>query len=72
MAHPAHADAEPAPNGRPALARCIVEHGRPLYRAAERFQGSHTTARRRAHRFHTAIDDGPPASRVTDLSGQNS
>nr|WP_243983309.1 leucine zipper domain-containing protein [Streptomyces sp. NEAU-YJ-81] len=32
------------------LARCVIEDGWPLRRAAERFQVSHTTAARWAHR----------------------
>ncbi|GAP49733.1 transposase [Streptomyces azureus] len=39
------------PTGRLRLARCVVEDGWPLRRAAERFQVSHTTAARRADRY---------------------
>jgi len=34
------------PTGRPRLARRVVDDGRPLRRAAERFQVSRTTAAR--------------------------
>jgi transposase InsO family protein len=37
--------------GRLRLARCVVEDGWPVRRAAERFQVSHTTAARRAARY---------------------
>ncbi|NJP98952.1 IS481 family transposase, partial [Nonomuraea sp. FMUSA5-5] len=37
--------------GRLRLARCVVDEGWPLRRAAERFQVSHTTARRWAARY---------------------
>ncbi|MER6817936.1 IS481 family transposase [Spirillospora sp. NPDC000708] len=46
-----HANAKLAPAGRLELARCVVEEGWPLRRAAERFQVSHTTARRWADRY---------------------
>jgi transposase InsO family protein len=49
--HVTHANAKLTPAGRLALARCIVEDGWPLRRAAERFQVSHTTARRWATRY---------------------
>nr|WP_078965736.1 helix-turn-helix domain-containing protein [Streptomyces aureocirculatus] len=38
-----HRDARLAPTRRLCLARCVVDGGWPLRRAAERFQLSHTT-----------------------------
>ena len=46
-----HANAPLTPTGRLRLARCVVEDGWPLRRAAERFQVSPTTARRWADRY---------------------
>ncbi len=46
-----HANAPLTPTGRLRLARCIVEDGWPLRRAAERFGVSVTTARRWADRY---------------------
>ncbi len=46
-----HANARLAPRGRLALARCVVDDGWPLRRAAERFQVSPTTAARWAGRY---------------------
>ncbi|WP_121188546.1 IS481 family transposase [Nocardiopsis sp. Huas11] len=46
-----HANAKLTPAGRLLLARCVVEDGWPLRRAAERFQVSHTTAKRWATRY---------------------
>jgi transposase InsO family protein len=46
-----HANAKLTPRGRLALARCIVEDGWPIRRAAERFQASPTTAARWASRY---------------------
>jgi transposase InsO family protein len=46
-----HANASLTPTGRLRLARCIVEDGWPLRRAAERFDVSVTTARRWAERY---------------------
>lgn len=43
-----HRNAPLTPTGRLRLARCVVDDGWPLRRAAERFQVSHTTAARRA------------------------
>jgi len=40
--------------GRLRLARCVVEDGWPLRRAAERFQVSPTTAKRWADRYRAA------------------
>jgi transposase InsO family protein len=46
-----HANALLTPRGRLALARCVVDDGWPLRRAAERFQTSPTTAARWAGRY---------------------
>ncbi|WP_275562393.1 IS481 family transposase [Streptomyces sp. 5-6(2022)] len=46
-----HRNAPLPPTGRLRLARCVVEDGWPLRRAAERFQVSHTTAARWARRY---------------------
>ena len=46
-----HANAVLTPRGRLALARCVVDDGWNPRRAAERFQVSHTTARRWAGRY---------------------
>ncbi|GAA2249921.1 IS481 family transposase [Streptomyces ruber] len=46
-----HGNAPLTPTGRLRLAWCVVEDGRPLRRAAERFQVSHTTAKRWADRY---------------------
>jgi hypothetical protein len=47
----AHRNAPLSETGRLRLARCIVEDGWPVRRAAERFQVSHTTAARWARRY---------------------
>ncbi|WP_406817863.1 IS481 family transposase [Mycobacterium sp. M23085] len=46
-----HRNAPLSETGRLRLARCVVEDGWPLRRAAERFQVSPTTAARWAHRY---------------------
>ncbi|AEM85114.1 hypothetical protein Strvi_5597 [Streptomyces violaceusniger Tu 4113] len=46
-----HRNAPLTPTGRLRLARCTVDDRWPLRRAAERFQVSHTTAARWAHRY---------------------
>ncbi len=48
-----HRNAPLTPTGRLRLARCVVEDGWPLRRAAERFQVSHTTAARWSGRYRT-------------------
>lgn len=48
MSHP---NALLTPKGRLLLARCVVDDGWPLRRAAERFQVSTTTAARWAYRY---------------------
>jgi leucine-zipper of insertion element IS481 len=49
-----HRNAPLSETGRLRLARCVVEDGWPLRRAAERFQVSHTTAARWAGRYRQA------------------
>ncbi len=51
--------------GRLRLARCVVEDGWPLRRAAERFQVSPTTAQRWADRYRVSGEAG-----MTDLSSR--
>jgi transposase len=46
-----HRNAPLTATGRLCLARCVVDDGWPLRRAAERFQVSHTTAARWAYRY---------------------
>ena len=46
-----HANATLTPRGRLLLARCVVDDGWPLRRAAERFNVSHKTAERWADRY---------------------
>ena len=46
-----HRNAPLSPTGRLRLARCVVEEGWPLRRAAERFQVAVTTAKRWADRY---------------------
>ncbi|MGY1896892.1 leucine zipper domain-containing protein, partial [Nocardia gipuzkoensis] len=48
-----HRNAPLSELGRLRLARCVVEDGWPLRRAAERFQVSPTTAKRWADRYRT-------------------
>ncbi len=53
-----HANATLTPRGRLALARCVVDDGWSLRRAAERFQVSPQTAGRWAARYRAALEDG--------------
>jgi len=53
-----HANATLTERGRLRLARCVVEDGWPLRRAAERFQVSHNTARRWAERYRQLGEAG--------------
>ena len=53
-----HANAVLTPRGRLRLARCVVEDGWPLRRAAERFQVSVTTAARWAARYRAHGEQG--------------
>jgi transposase len=53
MPHTTQTNASLAPAGRLALARCVVEDGWPLRRAAECFQVSRTTARRWVERYRS-------------------
>jgi transposase InsO family protein len=60
-----HRNAPLTPTGRERLARCVVEQGWPLRRAAERFQVSVSTAKRWADRYRR---DGPAG--MTDRSSR--
>jgi transposase InsO family protein len=51
VSHRIHANASLSPSGRLRLARCVVDQGWSLRRAAERFQVSPTTAQRWAGRY---------------------
>ncbi len=53
-----HRNAPLTPTGRLRLARCVVDDGWPLRRAAERFQVSHTTAARWAGRYRQLGEAG--------------
>ena len=53
-----HANALLSPKGRLLLARCVVDDGWPLRRAAERFQVSATTAARWARRYRESGEAG--------------
>lgn len=53
-----HRNAPLSPTGRLRLARCIVDDGWPLRRAAERYQVSVTTAQRWAGRYREHGKDG--------------
>ena len=53
-----HANACLTPRGRLKLARCVVEEGWPLRRAAERFQVSVPTAKRWADRYRDSGEAG--------------
>ncbi len=59
-----HRNAPLTETGRLRPARCVVDEGRPLRRAAERFQVSRTTAARRATRHRrfgiAGMSAGPP------------
>lgn len=68
-----HANARLAPRGRLELARCIVDDGWPLRRAAaERFQVSPTTAKRWADRYrqHDAAGMQDRSSRPSRSPGR--
>ncbi|NYH51085.1 transposase InsO family protein [Nocardiopsis arvandica] len=58
MPHTTHANARLTPAGRLALARCVIDQGWPLRRAAERFQTSTTTAKRWADRYRATGQAG--------------
>ncbi|WP_031031296.1 IS481 family transposase [Streptomyces sp. NRRL WC-3725] len=53
-----HRNAPLTPTGRLRLARCVVDDGWPLRRAADRFQVSHTTAARWASRYRQLGEAG--------------
>jgi len=66
-----HANALLTPKGRLALARCVVDDGWSLRRAAERFQCSPQTAGRWASRYRAALEDGvDPLAAMTDRSSR--
>jgi transposase InsO family protein len=65
-----HANALLTPKGRLALARCVVEEGWSLRRAAERFQVSVTTAARWADRYRERDTSRPPLEAMTDRSSR--
>ncbi|WP_193514525.1 integrase core domain-containing protein [Streptomyces griseoloalbus] len=52
-----HRNAPLTPTGRLRLARCVVDDGWPLRRAAERFQVSHTTAARYRQHGEAGMQD---------------
>jgi transposase InsO family protein len=64
-----HRNAPLTETGRLRLARCAVEDGWPVRRAAERFQVSHTTAARWARRYReqgsAGMTDRPPGPRTS-------
>ncbi len=60
-----HRNAPLSPTGRLRLARCVVDDGWPLRRAAERFQVSVSTAKRWADRYRQDGEAG-----MTDRSSQ--
>jgi transposase InsO family protein len=60
-----HRNAPLSETGRLRLARCVVDDGWPLRRAAERFQVSHTTAARWAARYRQCGEAG-----MTDRSSR--
>ena len=65
-----HANALLTPRGRLALARCVVDDGWPLRRAAERFQCSHNTARRWASRYRERDLSRPAIEAMSDRSSR--
>jgi transposase InsO family protein len=65
-----HANALLTPRGRLELARCVVEDGWPLRRAAERFQVSVTTAQRWTRRYRERDLTRPAIEAMTDRSSR--
>lgn len=65
-----HANASLTPKGRLALARCIVEDGWPLRRAAERYQVAVTTAARWAKRYRERDRSLTPLAAMADRSSR--
>ena len=61
-----HANATLTPKGRLALARCVVEDGWSLRRAAERFQVSPQTAGRWAARYRERDVSRPAIEAMAD------
>jgi len=67
VAHITHANTRLTPAGRLALARCVVEDGWTLRRAAERFQTNGSTAKRYRALGQAGMVDRP--SRPTTTPG---
>lgn len=65
-----HANAKLTPRGRLALARCVVDDGWALRRAAERFQVSHGCAQRWAERYRERDLDADPLESMRDRSSR--
>ena len=65
-----HANALLTPRGRLELARCVVDDGWPLRRAAERFQVSVPTASRWAGRYRERDLSRPAIEAMTDRSSR--
>ena len=65
-----HANATLTPRGRLALARCVVDDGWSLRRAAERFQTSPQTAGRWAERYRAVPDGADPLEAMADRSSR--
>ena len=65
-----HANATLTPRGRLALARCVVDDGWSLRRAAERFQTSPQTAARWASRYRTVAPGQDPFEVMVDRSSR--
>lgn len=65
-----HANATLTPRGRLALARCVVDDGWSLRRAAERFQVSPQTAGRWAGRYRQVPAGTDPLQAMTDRSSR--
>jgi transposase len=65
-----HANALLTPRGRLALARCIVDDGWSLRRAAERFQTSAQTAGRWAARYRARDLSCPAIEAMADRSSR--
>jgi transposase InsO family protein len=65
-----HANATLTPRGRLALARCVVDDGWSLRRAAERFQTSPQTAGRWSARYRTVPAGADPLEAMRDRSSR--
>ena len=67
-----HRNAPLTETGRLRLARCVVEDGWPVRRAAERFQVSHTTAARWAGRYRQSGAAGMAPGRAGRIAARAS